>query len=187
MTWTSSQWTVAPRWTLFAILLTGLLSGCSTMEIYVDHDPDASFENLKRYAWMPDPPKVTGDPRVDNPIIHRFVREAVEDRLKSRGFERDDDAPDVWVGFIADVRQRTEFRAVNERRRYSSASWTELRERAYDEGTLILDFVDPKTRKLLWRGSARAEVHLSASQSRKRERIKEAVDRILERFPPSRD
>ena len=54
----------------------------------------------------------------------------------------------------------------------------------YDEGTLILDIVDAESRTLIWRGSARAEVSATVAPETREARVREAVRRILEQFPP---
>ena len=54
----------------------------------------------------------------------------------------------------------------------------------YDEGTLLLDVVDPQSRQLIWRGSATDEVNFSASPEAKERQINEAVRRMLAKFPP---
>ena len=54
----------------------------------------------------------------------------------------------------------------------------------YTEGTLILDVLDAATKSLVWRGTAQAEALPSVDVSTPQARIREAVRRILERFPP---
>ena len=54
----------------------------------------------------------------------------------------------------------------------------------YEEGTLILDIIDPETSALIWRGYAQAHVDLLSSQEEKTERICQAVRMMLELFPP---
>ena len=60
----------------------------------------------------------------------------------------------------------------------------ETRVREYEQGTLLLDFVDPETRQLLWRGSASARIRPSSSPEESQKRANEAVAAMLERFPP---
>jgi hypothetical protein len=55
--------------------------------------------------------------------------------------------------------------------------------REYKEVTLTLDFLNPETRELVWRGWYMDEVEDVNIQE---EKISEAVRRILEKFPPER-
>jgi hypothetical protein len=54
---------------------------------------------------------------------------------------------------------------------------------SYTEGTLILDFVDTSTQKLVFRGIGRATV--SGNTERNANNIREAVEKIVARFPAS--
>jgi hypothetical protein len=56
--------------------------------------------------------------------------------------------------------------------------------RTYDEGTLLIDVLEPGSQRLLWRGVGRAEVHRISDPAKREERLREAVAKILERFPP---
>lgn len=54
----------------------------------------------------------------------------------------------------------------------------------YDEGTLVVDAVDRRTRRVVWRGWAQADVEaVPGEPDRMRERIQEAVERMFEDFP----
>ena len=48
----------------------------------------------------------------------------------------------------------------------------------------MLDIVDPETKKLMWRGTAKDAVDLSWSQQRKTAKISEAVQKMLSQFAP---
>jgi hypothetical protein len=52
------------------------------------------------------------------------------------------------------------------------------------DGTLILDIVDASSERLVWQGSARAELAGSPEPLTRDARIQEAVRRVLARFPP---
>jgi hypothetical protein len=56
----------------------------------------------------------------------------------------------------------------------------------YEEGTLLLDIVDPGTKKLIWRGTAKTEVNAEQSPEKKEARINKAVHMLIEQFPPSK-
>jgi hypothetical protein len=54
---------------------------------------------------------------------------------------------------------------------------------SYTEGTLILDFVDTWKQRLVFRGTGRATV--SSNNERNAAKIREAVTKIVARFPPT--
>jgi hypothetical protein len=51
------------------------------------------------------------------------------------------------------------------------------------KGTLIIDFIDPKKKVLLWRGWAKTDVDLKQSGDKLQALAKEAVKQILAKFP----
>ena len=54
----------------------------------------------------------------------------------------------------------------------------------YDAGTLVIDLVDARTNKLVWRGWSEGNVEGVVNNQRwMEERIDEAVTRIFERLP----
>jgi hypothetical protein len=58
--------------------------------------------------------------------------------------------------------------------------------RNYQESTLILDLLDPKTEELRWRGWGTGIVGTrDRERHRRQERMDEGVKAILEKFPPA--
>ena len=181
--------------TFWPMLLLATLSGCSTMQISSDHDPSISFAGLKTYNWIPEPQKATGDPRIDDPFIERRIRDAVDNQLAAQGYNKQAaGTPDFLIGYHVALDKKLAVSTMNEyygtvvgpRWHHSTPRWygSETYVYDYDEGSLILDIIEAGTRKLLWRGSARARVDTTASAERKTKRINEAVQRILAQFPP---
>ena len=54
----------------------------------------------------------------------------------------------------------------------------------YQEGTFILDFVEPTSKKLIWHGAARVALDYANTPEKRDKLIKEAIQRILQNFPP---
>jgi hypothetical protein len=57
---------------------------------------------------------------------------------------------------------------------------------AASKGTLIIDFIDPKKKALLWRGWAKTNVDLNQSGEKLQALAKSAVDQTLSKFPSRR-
>jgi hypothetical protein len=191
---------------LLVALLGVALGGCSTMEISTDYNPSANFSGLRSYNWLPGPQGNPDDPRINNSLLDGRIRSAVESQLAAQGYEKQvSGTPDFFVGYHAAVEKKLDVITIDDYYSHASVGGPGYRPGSslvyghqgrtwggssqthvvqYDEGTLILDIVDPQTRKLLWRGSAQAEVNLSGSPEKKQEKVNEAVRRMLERFPP---
>ena len=179
------------------------LAGCSTMEISTDFDPTANFAGLKTYAWLDEPRKATGDPRIDdNPFLEGRIHTAVDRELAAKGFVvESSETPDFLVAYHVSLDQQRSVQHLNDYYGYGPgwgytyagarqpgyyASPSSTYVYTYDEGTLILDIVKPEERQLMWRGSARDEVRFSSNPGKESGQLNEAVSRMLEQFPPSR-
>lgn len=197
---------MAHTYQILSLTLVFAVAGCSMIEVSTDYDASIDFERLATYDWLPEPHKPTGDPRIDNPLLEKRIRTAVESQLAAKGYEKAGAGrADFLVGYHAAIDRRLSVQSMNTYYGYRSGwGWDDYRygdgwgyhrawksepmfrtyTRYYDEGSLILDFVTPQTRELIWRGAAKAEVDEADSPRTKREQINEAVRRILEQFPP---
>jgi hypothetical protein len=171
------------------------------MSVTSDYDPSASFADLKTFSWLPEPDERTQESRIPkDSFVHQRICTAVEKELTSKGFQQQTSGvPDFQVGYHVTLDKQTNVAVLNNHYGYSPGwAWRygyayrpygyvgapETYVYQYDEGTLILDIVDPKTNQLIWRGSATDEVNLSATAEMKQKQINEAVTRLLEKFPP---
>ena len=165
---------------LIAILILGG-AGCSSVSVSTDYDPQTDFSRLKTYDWMPGRPPLGSDT-----LTSSRIQRAVDDGLRARGYVKAS-RPDFHVAYQVSVGQRVESipssdYAYGWRRSYSMSGGTEVR--TYDEGTLILDVVDPASKTLLWRGTARSVVEPGLMPEEREAKIREAVEKLLEEFPP---
>ena len=170
---------------LFGLLLL-TLPGCTQIRVQSDFDPKANFSGLQTYAWLPDL-KPTTDPRLDSKLLDRRVREAVDRQLAAKGYRKVEDAtPSFWVAYHPHVQRQSQ--AVHEPvGPYTYRWWGAMGPTytyQYDEGTLMVDVIDPRTNVLMWRGAATAIIDPSASVQERGERIDRAVASLLEKFPP---
>lgn len=168
------------------------LSGCSTMQVHSDYDPAASFDGLQTYDWVMNEKEPATDPRLSDPLLDKRIRELVEKQLAAQGYGRSSTGtPDFMVGYHVALEKKLAVSTMNDYYGYRAGwGWSygagtgrlmpESYVYEYEQGSLIIDIVNPKTRELMWRGSAQAEVN----QKKSAEQLTEAVQRILERFPP---
>jgi hypothetical protein len=177
-----------------APLLVLLLSACAGIETRSDYDPGAveRLNGYRTYAWEPAPQRENS--RIYNPITEARVRSAVEKQLQARGYQEVSQKPDFRIGWHGAIDQKLDVQTVDQYYGYAWDPWyspfylgppvPETRIREYQEGTLILDFIDTASNKLVWRGVAQAELKESASAHKRQERLEEAVQGILKDFPP---
>jgi hypothetical protein len=136
------------------------------------------------YNWAPADAFSTGDPRLDNnEIFQARVQTEVYKQLAARGFEQvTSGTPDLLLHYHASVTQEVEPNAADRKYGYCDSCEPYV----YDAGTLVIDLVDARTNKLVWRGWAEGSIRGAIdNQEWMEQRVGKAVERILERLPRS--
>lgn len=180
---------------LACILFT--LAGCSTLTIKTDYDPQADFSGLHVFSWSTQVQPPTGNIKLDNPLLDARIRQSVEDQLLIKGYAKDTTGnPDFLMRYLVTVQDKTDVQTIDTYYGaptpfwfggpyYPAGIWVpQTIVYNYEEGTLILDFLNTKTQKLIWRGSASAEVTNSGTPEQKKAKIENAVQKLLAQFPP---
>ncbi len=152
-----------------------MLVGCySQSQIYSDQVRNVDLNKYSTYAWLPSQDR--GDTSLyNNEILQSNLIATVDDQLQMRGFKGDGKNPDLLVLMHIMFEHETE---VERTPRYSSynylyPSWYVFGGYAYyynaydrityidgfdidtvhyTEGTVVVDIIEAKTNKLLWRG-----------------------------------
>jgi hypothetical protein len=168
-----------------------VVMGCATVNVTYDYDPSIDFEALKTFAWMKHPKESN-----KYELVAKHIRYAVERELGGKGLQKEPDKPDVLVILHGSTEEKVDIEAWGyssgrfyREGRYGGRS-DEMRRGGidvyeYQEGTVILDMVDNKTKELIWRSTAMGIVESYASATERRKRIAEMVSEMLADFPPS--
>jgi hypothetical protein len=97
---------------------------------------------------------------------------------------------DVRIGYLlvledaVDSQTMYESSAPDWRYRTYGPATTTTRTTLFTTGTLVIDVFDVEEKALVWRGAAEGQVKQNQDPEKKRERIEEAVRKILAEFPP---
>jgi hypothetical protein len=172
-----------------------LCSGCTYVHVSADWDPSANLTAFQTYAWMPGPQKETGNVRLDNPLLDKRIRKAVNQRLQFQGYsEATDSSPDFLLGYHLSLDRKLTATTINDYYGYGYGrhghwgiggvgSRTYIKE--YDVGVIIIDLVDSTDNELVWRGSGETRVTDSSNPAEADRKIALVVAKILEQFPPA--
>jgi hypothetical protein len=161
-----------------------VLTGCASMKVSSYTERGVDFTRYHTYNWEPAASLSTGDPRLDNnPFFQERVEADVEKQLATRGFEKTTSGtPDLLIRYHASVRQRLDVNGAD--RDNGPCRGDDCRPYVYDKGGLVLDLVDTRTNRLVWRGWAEGSVDaMIDNQEWMEQKIDEVVARILERLP----
>lgn len=176
------------------------LYNCSSLSVNTDYDLKTDFANYHTYDWLPNPTEDI----IDELNNGRFIT-ALENKLAEKGFILDTHKPDFIIATHYEKENKTNVTAwdypyfIGNYHSYghghhghgysSSFSYSysnRINTYEYEQGTLVLDFIDAKTQALFWRAVAKDALKPSSTPQEKIKEIEAAVNKILENFPPKK-
>lgn len=183
---------------ILTTIATLTLSGCSSLSVNYDFNEQTDFTKYNTFDWLAFPK----DMQVDELNRVRFIT-AVNDNLAEKNIHQATSNPDFVIATHFGKEKKIDitnwgytyapsgyYRGYGYRHpgnygyvgAYASTGGVSVYE--YEQGTLILDVVDAKTRKLIWRATAKAIVSTESTPQKQTKKIRNAVQEILENFPP---
>ncbi|HVV17278.1 MAG TPA: DUF4136 domain-containing protein [Polyangia bacterium] len=165
-------------------------SACATLKIATDFDHAANFSQYRTFKLVGGTLLVNGVPDKGNTLVKRRIEDALRAALIAKGLTETLGRPDLLVGYHAGARSRTEIETMPTYGPNLGPYWyggwwgpgfQDWWTRTYEEGTLVIDLVDASRHALVWRAYASTEVNPPVSE----QKIREAVDKAFEHYPPS--
>ena len=156
-----------------AWLAAGLLSAAWAAEaVKVDYDKKTDFAQYKTWSWR------AGTP-APNAMADKRLREAIDARLAAAGLKRVENGGDREVVYHA----AGENRIGVEKLGYKEPDFqTEAKKVTYVRvGTVLLDMIDARTQKVVWRGEAEGVANPSYEDVVAK--IDAAVGQLFAQFP----
>ena len=161
----------------------------ASLAVNYDYDTAADFAALKTFDWMP----ATGNAAGDELLVKK-IRNTVDVQLQAKGRKIAPDNPDFLIGMA--LSGKTTYGGSTGvgvsigipvgRAGRISVGGAKSKPREKKEGTLVMDFVDAKTKSLIWRATATDAVDPSATPEVKQKKINDVVAAMLANFPPTK-
>jgi hypothetical protein len=153
-------------------------------------EPGLAWSQYRTYEWGQADSLPPGDPRLEkDPYFQDRVAGAIEKQMAARGFERADPTakPDLLIHYHATIADRIDVDAIDRGNGYCAATDCTPRVTHYEAGTLVVDVVDARTNRLIWRGWAQDSLDgVLGNRDRVRHTIEEGVTRMFVSLPPSK-
>jgi uncharacterized protein DUF4136 len=167
-------------------LLTMGAAACAPMTVSSHVERGLDLAQYHTFAWGPADALPTGDPRLDrNPFFKDHFEGAVEKQLAKRGVELATTAPDLLIHYHASISHRIDVSHVETSASSCVSGNCDPPVVDFEAGTLMLDIVDARTNRLIWRGWAQHAIGDELeNQDHLAQRIDEAVTQMLARFRP---
>jgi hypothetical protein len=158
--------------------------------VAVTHDfsHETDFSGLKSYQWVPLSETMAEGQYPQN--VMASMKIAFTDALKAKGFQRVKATPDFLVALYGVTEGKIQATDWGYNYRWDQASWggywdeRRISAREYEEGTMVLDILHPVDKELIWSGTAVAVLFEGMSGDKRNQRIDEAVEKLLDQFPP---
>jgi hypothetical protein len=154
-----------------------VLAACATMRVSSHVERGVDFTRYRTFDWGAADALPAGDPRLDNDrYFEDHVEGAIEKHMAARGYERAaaGAVPDVRIHYHATIDRRLEINEPVWRSEYCRTERCQSDIVEYDAGTLIVDMVDVRTNRLIWRGWAQDSVQGVLGN---RDRLARQIDR----------
>ena len=164
--------------------LSVLLGGCASMAIQSDQDPAVSLDSYGTYTWSATQ-RAPGDVRV-TPALNMQILEDIDRLLTDKGYVRVNTNADFSVSYQITVEGENIGATLSY---YQGSNFGSdlgnpgTAARRYEEGTLIIDVLDGTSERLIWRGTATAEVRQRVNPEDRSAKVAEAVQKVLAQFP----
>ncbi|MBD2858506.1 DUF4136 domain-containing protein [Spongiibacter sp. KMU-158] len=184
-----------------------LLSACGTLPVSTDFKPGYDFAGVGSYVWLAPAPQASATQNIElqSDLSHQRIVDAIDAQLQARGWKKLDapTADSVLVTYHRGIEEQREDRwayGIDSHWAYPHSCYSCYRhpahfpyygsrfdyydQRSYNEDSLVIDFVEPEAKALVWRGSSQRRLLSMGSPEERAIYIQETVAAILQNFPP---
>ena len=150
------------------LMLIFLLTACaSSPNVNVDYNQDYDFQSISSFHLLP-PNSPEGDSLPGITLAEQRVQKSIKHAMTAREVSaRAIDEASIWVSFLVTTEDRQRIQTYNtslsygyySRYRFGGVHWgPEVRTVDYKVGQLIIDFINPATNQVIWRGIGKKEL-----------------------------
>jgi Domain of unknown function (DUF4136) len=182
--------------TLCTVLVALLFAGCVTkFETGSELSPGASLAKRSTFRFVADKSHAAAEAVANGPDWRGLIGQDILAELNAKGYRFfPNRTTDLLVAFHIVLVDNESVTTLDNYLGYplTAGQQTQANLARFQDpnhpgqaskGTLIIDFIDPKKRVLLWRGWAKTNVDLKQSGDKLQVLAKEAVRQILVKFP----
>ena len=167
-----------------------VVAACAPMRVSSHVDRERDFTLYRTFDWGPADSLPAGDPRLErNAFFQDHIQGAIERNMAAKGFQRVDPTavPDVRVHFHAVIDRRIDVNLLDYQSGYCSRNDCQADVSEYEEGTLVIDMIDVRSNRLVWRGWAQDSIEgVLTNEDRLARKIEDAVRLMFMRLPAAR-
>ena len=182
---------------LFPILIALLISGCSSLKVETDFDPNVAMNPPKNF-YIVHKPAENEDTLVSDRIIEALQKELISLGYKNSSKENADFLVLFHIGVTTKSRVVTDYQRVNMYpysyghgfgygyRGYGghgTVTVAESKNYSYKEAKLIVDAVIPTSNRIFWRGTAKDQLQSHDNPQERIAYINKVLKTLMKKFP----
>jgi len=164
------------------------ISACSTIKVSENYDTSYDFSKLKTFNFIPSEDK-------KHALTIRQIQKELKAQLIAKGFGFVADNPDFKIAAYGGSEDKVSIQSAYSGYNYGgwyrggygggiySGSTVNVYE--YKEGTLVLDFIDVKSKEVVFQSIATKELARNPDMETRLKNIKNVVTKALRAFPPA--
>jgi hypothetical protein len=156
-------------------LLLVVAAGCKGIAVQAAHDPQADFSRLRTFDWHSVPVQA------QTAVADVSLVDLIGAELTAHGLQRNQQDPDLLVAVHRSLEGQLNTRGWG----YEEIGGR-MRQYTYQEGTLVIDLVDAKSRRSVWRGTASGAFKFSDDPVAMRDMMTGVLRDMFADFPPAR-
>jgi uncharacterized protein DUF4136 len=169
-------------------------AGCAGQQVTTDYSPATSFSQYKTFALVSAP-----DTTAAQQLLDQRVRNAVQAQLTTKGLTlADREKADLYVGYGMVDKTHRQVYTYNDGWGWGGGwgwrywrwgvAWPMTVQRqieTYTDGTVVVNLVDAKTKKVVWEGEVPDVVNLPVDNPvRATKEVDAAVTKLFTKYPP---
>ena len=177
--------------TLFVIAV--FFTGCAPMPVKIISDASFDSSNYKTYNILPNEQDNYPDMGLARNQVNSIILDTIDKQLANKGYTKIENNPDLLISYYLVGNAKTDTFVVNQYysglgyqpvpgRSYTRDS-LKFGETTYEEGILIIDMIDTKSKTRVWHGYLTSRTDVYKDEERKERRLHNSVVKILTGLP----
>lgn len=161
---------------MLGMLLGMLVISASAQSVQSDYDRSFRFSDLKTFSFATQRRGAT-DPLRGDSLNDGRIRNGLESQLIANGFRMETEKPDFVIAYYVTTKNKLNVQDYG----YGPPRWfggRDIRVNQYEEGTLMVDFIDAKNNQVIWRGRASGTLEMKGVDKK----ISKSVEKLIKQY-----
>lgn len=148
-----------------------------------DFDKSVDFSKFKTYKWV----KIPSTEQLDELTAEQLVG-TLQVELAKKGLKNTpSDNADLYIGYqITNAKQSPNFNIGGSYGSVGGGSMNTAATTTVHSGELLLNMYDPASKRLVWQGAVSNAIDADAKPEKKQNRMSEAIEKLLKKYPPQK-